>query len=61
MPHGRPIRYNHDRSLLFRGAVNGDPLNCSAYNPYAQRCGELRPTGKAPGNTSDSNPLPNPV
>src|SRR5664279_3760143 len=55
------IRYSHDRSLLVRGAVNGEPLNCSAYNPYAHRCGEFRPTGSAPGNASVSNPLPKPV
>src|SRR6478672_2695761 len=27
------IRYSQDRSLLVRGAVNGDPLSCSAYSP----------------------------
>src|SRR6478736_1804390 len=27
------MRYSHERSLVVLGAVNGEPLSCSAYSP----------------------------
>jgi hypothetical protein len=55
------IRYSQLRRLLWRGAVKAVPLICSAYRPYGARCGELRPTGSAPGSASVANSLPNPL
>ena len=49
-----------DGSEDARGAVKGDPESCSAYSPYGHFCGELRPTGSAPGSASVSKPLPKP-
>src|SRR6185437_2316060 len=54
------IRYSQLRRLAWRGAVNAVPENCSAYRPYGQRCGELRPCGSAPGNASLAKWLPKP-
>ena len=54
------IRYSQLRRLLCRGAVKAVPLTCSAYRPYGAFCGELRPTGRAPGNASVANSLPKP-
>src|ERR1044071_153120 len=51
------IRYSHERFCMCRGAVNGDPENCSAYNPYFTRCGELPRAGNAPGSASVANSL----
>ena len=42
------MRYVHVRRLAWRGAVNAVPEICSAYRPYATRCGEFWPTGSAP-------------
>ena len=28
------MRYSHERSFVVLGAVNGEPLSCSAYKPY---------------------------
>ena len=36
------MRYSQLRRLAPRGAVNAVPLNCSAYSPWATRCGELQ-------------------
>src|ERR1700689_3612782 len=55
------ILYNQERRLTCRGAVNAVPENCSAYNPYGQRCGELRPGGSAPDSASVANSLPKPL
>ena len=55
------IRYSQLRRLAWRGAVNAVPVNCSAYRPCATCCGELRPTGRAPGSASVANSLPKPV
>jgi methylenetetrahydrofolate reductase (NADPH) len=55
------MRYNHERRLAERGAVNAVPENCSAYRPYGQICGELRPAGNAPDSASVANSLPKPL
>src|SRR5277367_4360053 len=55
------MRYSHERRFACRGAVNAVPEICSAYKPYGQCCGELRPCGSAPGNASVANSLPKPL
>ena len=55
------MRYSQLRRLAPRGAVNALPVSCSAYRPWATRCGELRPTGRVPGTASVANSLPKPV
>ena len=55
------MRYSQERRLAARGAVNAVPESCSAYKPYATRCGELRPTGKAPGKASVVHSLAKPL
>ena len=55
------MRYSQLRRLLWRGAVKAVPLICSAYSPCATTCGELRPSGKVPGNASVANSLPKPL
>jgi len=54
------MRYSQLRRFSARGAVNAVPLNCSAYNPCATRCGELRPSGSVPGIASLAKWLPKP-
>lgn len=51
------MRYSHDRFCIGRGAVNGAPENCSAYNPNFTRCGEFPRSGSAPFNASVANSL----
>ncbi len=46
------MRYSQLRRLSARGAVKAVPEYCSAYSPYGQRCGEFRPSGRAPGSAS---------
>jgi hypothetical protein len=44
-----------------RGAVNAVPESTSVYRPSGGRCGELRPTGRAPLTASVSKVLPKPL
>jgi hypothetical protein len=54
------MRYSHDRFCIARGAVNGEPENCSAYKPNFTLCGELPRTGRTPAMASVANSFPNP-
>ena len=54
------MRYIHVRRFTPLGAVNADPLTCSAYSPKGHCCGEFWPTGSAPARASVANSLPNP-
>ncbi|MNS65315.1 hypothetical protein D3C72_984750 [compost metagenome] len=55
------MRYSQERRFSLRGAVKAVPESCSAYRPYGHCCGELRPTGSAPGKASVAQSLPKPV
>ena len=47
-------------SMSVTQAVNGAPLNCSAYSPKGARCGAFCPCGKAPATASVANSFRNP-
>src|SRR5690606_22563731 len=55
------IRYSQLRRFCARGAVKAVPEICSAYSPWATRCGEFWPSGSVPGMASLANSLPKPV
>ena len=48
---------SQERRFACRGAINAVPENYPAYKPYGQRCGALRPNGRAPRSASVVNAL----